>query len=245
MIRYTLALIALAGFAMSTQAQTVIIDEDFQGTLYSNDTHLTNVNSDQATPGDNLFPGWYVTFPTTQRINTILSTQTGGSGGLPQGGEAGTNQGIQFEYQNEILRNDTGHNWSSTDSYTVSLNATEQSWTNTADRWIAFQIRETGGSVIYTSTSLELPQYDAAHDGTGDNWNANQFFEWSFSAGDFTGGTEGSALTFEVFQPDQTGTDQRGMFIDNISFTLVPEPSVFALSMMGFGALWLLRRRKR
>ena len=227
----TAAGLILAGTA---HASTVIIDEDFQSTIYSNDTHLLSSNS--------LFTGWSVTTGTTQRINTALHTNNE----MPQGSES-PNQGIQFEYKYSEsgagwLSYATGYNWNSTDTYTLSLNATELNWNNGADRSIGFRIREAvSGDILYDTSSagdLFVAQFDSNHAGTGDDWSAGQLLTWNFSAGDFVGGTEGSAIIFDVQQVSGT----RGTYVDNILLVAVPEPSAALLG--GLGCLLLLRRRR-
>ena len=146
-------------------------------------------------------------------------------------------------------------NWASDDVYNVSFNATETSWSGNRDRYIGIRIRETGGGLLWQGHAKQ-PEYDAAHAGNGNSWSSAQTFSMDFSAADFgtvfqTGaGTEGTLLTFEVggvtkdlVDGSSYANSNRGNYVDNIVFTLVPEPTTTAL--LGLGGLALILRRRK
>ena len=105
-------------------------------------------------------------------------------------------------------------------------------------RFVEVEVRETGGGVLWTGQG-SVPLYTADHN-AGDDWSAAQSFTWNFSPGDFGGGTEGTPLTFSV-----GSSAQRGLYVDNIVLSVIPEPSAAALlGLAGLGGLVLRRRRR-
>lgn len=226
----------LALAASSANAATIILSEDFQAPV------ANNLRLDDTTTH---YAGWQF----TQGSGNIFVNRQSPANGLPGGADGAANQGIQFEWDGSNAEYDTAHTWSADDEFTLTFNATEMNWSNVSDRWMEIEITETfrDGSGNLTGTTLwtqnfELAQYDTAHDGSAEGWSAAQTFSVSFSAADFTGGTEGSALTFEVGGAGLGGTN-RGMYVDNINLTFVPEPTTTAL--LGLGGLALILRRRK
>jgi hypothetical protein len=84
---------------------------------------------------------------------------------------------------------------------------------------------------------------------------------WRDVSGNINHNTANGELSYDVTTTAWFGTDnkfrfegknaggggQQNTYIDNVLITAngIPEPSVFALSMFGFGALWLLRSHSR
>jgi|AOAMet2_C49A8_35_1029299.scaffolds.fasta_scaffold04530_2 hypothetical protein len=223
-----LAATGLALAASSATAATTILSEDWQNPSVANNLRL------EATSNGG-FTGWE--FPS----NNVFRLNHHANGAHPQDGLT-PNQAVQFEWGNTYASYDTTHTWSASDVYQVTLNATESSWSSGSDRKTGIRIREVEtGTVVYTA-EVTLPEYDAAHSGAGNNWNANQLFTFDFDAGDFAGGNEGNTLEFGVANIDDA-TSNRGSFVDNINFTLVPEPTTTAL--LGLGGLALILRRRK
>ena len=226
-------MLAIAGLALAASpatAATPIVSENWQNPVDDSDGLRLDDTSN--------FTGWEF----TQGGANIFVQRHHGDQWMPQAGLS-PNIGVQFEWAGEYAAYDTTHNWSSADEYQVTLNATEMNWSNGNDRTVAIRIREvvpgaeTFGTILWSDTAL-LPEYDADHAGAGDLWNANQQFTFNFNAADFTGGTEGTALSFEV------GSEgNRGLTVDDIEFSLIPEPTSSALIGLGVFAL-LFRRRK-
>lgn len=218
------------------------------GTIFSEDFQTNTPNADyrlQASDDGGL-TGW--SFPGN---NIFMLRDTDDS--LPGAGLT-PNYGIQTEWSNGYASYDTTHNWSSGDVFTVDFNATEQNWSNAKERIVRVRIRETGGGIVWQGDTV-LAQYDGANTGSGGNWAPNQTHQLNFSASDFgtvfgtSAGTEGTLLTFEIGQTktdlvDGSGyaNESRGAYIDNIEFSVVPEPG--SLALLGLGGLLIARRRR-
>ena len=221
--------------AMPTEAMT-IVSEDWQTPNVSTNTQLDDTATfagwDFSDGGDNVFK--------------LRDAGAGGSGGLVGGSEGTANQALQFEWDGEFAAYDTTHNWANDDVYNVTFNATEQSWSSGSDRSVTVRIYEVSGvankqaGALLYSESVLLPQIDSNHDDSGEDWSASQTFSLDFDAGDFSGGTEGTALSFQIGGGGLPGN--RGTYVDNISFTLVPEPG--SLALLGLGGLLIARRRR-
>jgi len=215
-------LFVAAGFAASTAsaAPITLIDEDFNSPQdsSSNDTNL--VGNTTAFPdwnfndGSGLQPGY--------RVGPNDGVPVSAGDGYIKMDSYGSGYGFTVQY-------DTGHNWSANDVFTLSLNATEQSWNSASDRSMIVSIRETSrsgnqlnGDTLWTVT--EALVLDPDHDSSGEGWGANNTFSWTFNATDFATGTEGTAISFEI--RGEPGTS-RGFYFDNVLLTVVPEPGTF------------------
>ena len=228
--------IATAALALSVNAAT-ILSEDWQNGV-EHDTKLDDTTTNH--------PGWEFT---QGNGNFFRHRHHNDRQGGPQDGLT-SNEFLHLERAGEYASYDTTHNWSASDEYTVSFNATELNWSNSADRRVAFRIREvvpgaeTYGTTLYSGFA-DLPEYDESHAGPGNVWNANQFFTFDFSAADFTGGTEGAALSFEIGSEVPSQTYNRGLVVDNIEFTLVPIPEPATTALLTLCGLTLVLRRRR
>ena len=224
----------LALTAISANAATMLVDEDWQGLDVANSTQLDNTTT---------FAGWKF----IQGGGNIFKLQDTPGNGIPGGPEGAANQVLQFEWAGAAAEYDTGHAWSAADEFTVSFNATELNWSNQSDRTVVLSLTETfraadaegtlTGTTLWTQ-SFSLAEYNTANDGAAEGWSAAQTFAASFDASAWAGGTPGSALTLEV-----GSADGRGLYIDNINLTLVPEPTTTAL--LGLGGLALILRRRK
>jgi len=234
------ATIALAGTANAA----VLIDEDWEN------PDPSSTPTDTQLVGSSIFTGW--TFyntggPASIKYRTSAATSDL-TGLLP-------NSGIQYEWQNTRAAYDTGYSWQVGDQFSISLNATEQSWNKAKDRYVRVILKETGsGNVIYQADGV-LPEYDDTPN-AGSDWVASQLFTFNFDTTAFDGsifgtvaGTAGSALTLEIDNPSNDlidgsniADDERGMYVDNVKFEVVPEPG--SLALLGLGGLLIARRRR-
>lgn len=232
------AVLAFMLLATVSNAATVLINEDWQDPDVAANLRLDDTST---------FAGWRF----TQGNGNIFRSVDTPANGLPGGIDGTANQALQFEWSGSNAEYDTTHAWSASDEFSLSFNATEMNWGNANERYVRIEITETvrngSGDLIGTmllGQNIQLAQYDTAHDAAADDWSAAQTFNFNFSGADFTGGTAGSLLTFEIGSIDPPGAGAgRGLYVDNINLTLVPEPSV--LSLIGLGALGLLFRRRR
>lgn len=242
----------LATLALIIPAHSAtLINEDFQnandvgtnlGPILPNGTRLDDSTA---------FTGWNFSGLSG---NQVASRRSNNQSDFP-GSTSLPNQGIQFEWGNQYITYDTGHNWSSADVFSLSLNASEMSWGNTNNRAVLLRFTETGTTNHIWSTYVELPQYDANHN-AGDDWSAAQTFNLNIQASNFVGGTEGSGITFGIAGSDGNKTNaqftetvadistSRGTYIDNINLTLVPEPSA-AVLLGSLASMMLLVKRRR
>jgi hypothetical protein len=79
----------------------------------------------------------------------------------------------------------------------------------------------------------------------GPVWNSTSSLDTYNMGGVGIDNTETWSIRIQVNNGSDSGAVYVGLDQLSVEGSIVPEPSVFALSMMGFGALWLLRRRKR
>jgi len=236
----TIAAAAMATLTLTaTSANAVVlVDSDFESPTYGNATQNPAFDGWTWRPkseGGTLYP--------KSRIHPNQSD-------VPVQG----NQLMQLEYDSYTRLgmsqwgdHDTGdHTWSSGDIYTLTLNASPQSWGGTNQRYIRPSLLQQDGTVLWESpqdSTTALPLYDNFG---GNPWTAAQTFTFTIDASTFTTGTEGEPIMLRI-----GSSGPRGVYFDNVSLTLpdannnIPEPSTFLIWGLGLLALvWYARRRR-
>ena len=229
--------VTAAAFALSANAATILINEDFN-TPEGGATDGTSLTGDTTN-----FPEW--------NWNDADGFQYGvgpNGDGVPVSAGDGYVKVDSFGSFGDTNHGqyDTGHTWSSTDQFTLSLNATEQNWGSENQRLMVVAIKETSrtgteltGATLWTET-VELV-LDPNHDSAGEGWGPNNTFSWTFNASNFTTGTEGTAISFEI---SGDLSSSRGYYYDNVLLTVDPIPEPSAALLGGLGMLLMLRRRR-
>ena len=147
------ALAALAALLLASppiQAQTNLVDEDWQGQDVA-----ANLRLDDTTTN---YPGWQF----TQGNGNIFRSVDTPANGLPGGTDGVANQAVQFEWDGQNAEYDTGYNWAASDVYTLSFNATEMNWSNASERAITVQLTETvrdGGGNPRERATVQLEEW--------------------------------------------------------------------------------------
>ena len=165
---------------------------------------------------DPSFAGW------TMNNGRSVKSRLQGSDGLPgDSSVTGSNQGIQFEYNNAWMEYAIAHNWSSSDTFTLTLNAAPQKWSQTGQRYIRPMILQQDGTVLWDlgenpdgAEKTALP-IDVSFGSS--TWQAEPALNFSFTinASDFTNGTEGQPIALRL-----GGSGTRGMYVDNVAFSI-------------------------
>lgn len=154
------------------------------------------------------------------------------------------NQVARFFTGDTSLAQDLGHNWSSSNQFDLSFNASEVWWKDAdAGDSITVSLRqvsdeEEDSTVLWSTGALNL---DGLHTGSPmASWTAGQTFNYSIDASsDFSEeGTAGEEI--QIFVAHSGGIS----YFDNVSLTVVPEPSSFALLAGFFGLTWVMLRRR-
>ena len=240
--------LAAAGFAIaasSANATTTLIYENFQSPVVANGTDVNGI-----------LPNW------TVNANKVKLRTTTNS--IPEDDDvAGTNQVAQLENNGTAFRYVTNHNWSATDVFTLSLNASPQAWNLPNQRFVRPSIRQVSDDTILWDPGENMtgPNKTAMPTATGLSWNgpglhgdpggtngntwqntaSETLFTFTIDASTFGAGSAGEAIYLDI-----DGSGSRGFHIDNVLLTegvAIPEPSTTAI--LGLGALALVLRRRK
>jgi hypothetical protein len=150
------------------------------------------------------------------------------NGDQPGDDDVSENQSFYLEWTNHEAEYDISHNWSSDDTYLLTLNASPPSWNGSVQRWVRPELRQQDGTVLWSTvedSTTAVPLYDNFGAST---WQAEPDLTFTFTidASIFSSGTEGQPLRLRL---DHSST-QRGMFFDNVNLKILPPPgAVFIL----------------
>jgi hypothetical protein len=247
-IFFITAVIGLLVTAMPVSA-VIVFQDNFEAGAASN---ATSLNGSGTTP-DVLT---YTAGNTSRQYNSTLwvdTTQGYGADrqGLIDGGTGGTDlgnftpdgagpQAYTFRYTNSGLTSNVGTIGTLTvgQTITVSFDVVIDGWNSGA----AYNV----SLVTFNGAARGDVRSNAGETSTLANvsGNATSSFQTINSLSYTVDGTE-SVIGHDIALRFYGQTS--AAIIDNVSvdIQLIPEPSVFALSMFGFGALWLLRRHSR
>ncbi len=152
---------------------------------------------------------------------------------------ATANQAVQFEYteaSNCYIEYNIPHNWSATDTFTLTLNASPQEWSGESQRYVRPSLREQDGTVLWApgenlsgEQRTALPLYsmldgisyqsdDAVAPPASENGTTVNF-TYTIPASAFSGAgvTPGNPIRLRI-----GSSGARGMFIDNVHLSLEP-----------------------
>ena len=148
---------------------------------------------------------------------------------------------VQFENTNPsgVIYQDLSHNWAATDVYTVGLWAYDAGWrVSQTDTGVTVSLLQTDGTTLWNSGTLGV---DGTVSGTQNNLaftGTGHIHSFTVDASDFTTGTEGSELRLRISRVGGVA------FVDNVSVTVVPEPSAI-LTFSTLAGLGIFVRRRR
>ena len=190
--------IGVIGLAAGAASAATLVDEDFQSPLYL---------PSQQNPS---FTGW-----TWTNGNATWARNANNQSDVP-GSQTIPNQVVQLEWDSAEMVYDISQGWSTSEVYTLTLNASPQSWNGAADRYIAPSLLQQDNTVLWSANTM-MPKYN----NFGRNpWTADQTFTYTIDPNAFTTGTEGSPLRLKI---DHTG--QRGIYVDNVLLESGPPPT--------------------
>lgn len=147
----------------------------------------------------------------------------GGANGVPDDTDVSPNQAIQFEYTDRILKYDLDHNWSSTDTFTITMNVAPQDWNGNQQRYIRPSLEQHNGTLLWDTTgddvSTAVPVMDVSdlNEFENSDWQSEPslLFSWTIPATSFVGGAEGQPISLLI-----NSSGFRGLIIDNVSISV-------------------------
>ena len=226
MKKRTLIMLAVASLVASTQAN-LVSNGDFENPDITG-TAVTDPITD-----------WTKAQRTSRLDQDVIGPLSGGN--LLPGNFGGvTNQALRMggnlQYR---LTQGLVHNWAADDSFTLNFNASEVWWRagGTGDDLTISIFETVSGTLLWDTGLILLADTHLGDVGEANNldWAANQTFSYSFDPGDFTTGTEGSAITIEL-------KSHGVVWADNVSLA-IPEPATLGMVAAFGGGILFIRRK--
>ncbi|MFT5473547.1 MAG: hypothetical protein ACI856_001879 [Kiritimatiellia bacterium] len=191
--------IVAATLCLPSDVGAQLVDEDFQS---------PNLANNQTSPA---FPGWSWSSVNVKNNDAVNNSAQPG---------ASTNQSVYYEYTSYYGEYNIAHNWSTNDTYVLSVNMAPHTWSGTSQRYVEPSIREqVGGAVLWTSTD-PIPTIPSGNPYGGQPWPSELTFQYVIDASTFPTATEGNAIRLRVAH-----SGARGVWADNISLTLGAPPA--------------------
>lgn len=229
-------LLTASAFAIaSVNAATVLVNEDFE-TPY--------IASGQVASGA------YGTEFYRGSGNVVWSRNSNVSADVPgtyvAGDSEASNNVVQLEWNgtnNYFGFTIPTHTWAADQTYTLTMNVAAMTWSGSLQRYIRPELREQDGTILWApaaDASTDVATIASGNPYGRTAWTSENTFSWTIDASTFAGAgvTPGSLLDLRI-----GSSGQRGVYVDNIMLTVVPEPTSFAL--MGLGGLLFSMRRRR
>ena len=167
------------------------------------------------------------------------------NGGLDGSGNSGTNYGISFTASAVSLSNDALNNYFSNapSAGTVMFAPDSPAYLNATDGF-------TGSVSLYYSSAVAAP--NSVNIFSGLNGTGNLLGSFSLNMNAQTGCTETGFCNFEQSTVTFSGTGKSISFdgaagltaFDNVAITPVPEPTTYALMMLGLAGIGMVARRR-
>lgn len=136
------------------------------------------------------------------------------------------------------------HNWSSSDIFQLGIIGFDASWRNgnVGDAFF-IQLREIDGTVLWDSGPQLVDGTTSGNSYTG----TGHIFNWNIDAGTFSGiagAVEGSQINILIQSSDfyVPTTGASVPYVDDVTLSIVPEPS--SLALLGLTGLCVLCRRR-
>jgi len=138
------------------------------------------------------------------------------------------NQAVQFEYTTAYIEYNIPHNWSSKDIFTLTLNASPQSWSGELQRYVRPSLLEQDGTVLWApgenmsgAERTAVPLY-ATLVGASYQTDPRLTFSYTIPASAFSGAgvTPGNLIRLRI-----ASSGARGLFIDNVTLSWNKPPA--------------------
>jgi hypothetical protein len=186
-------------------AQTILVDENWQTPLFS--------NNELRSSGD--FTGW-------MNNGGLYSSREDNAGDVP-GDTTGPfpNQVIKLNGNATYAEIDIAHTWAPTDVFTLRVEASPAEWGGQNQRYIRPELHQQDGTVLWIApedASTAVPLYD--NFGAMTDWPSELTFWFTIDASTFAAGTAGQSIRLRL---DASG--QRSLNINNVKLALGPLPA--------------------